>query len=220
MTQKKGLSPLAWIALGCGGIVLIGLIVVVAGGLFVAKKATEFVEEAQKNPAYSYAKIIAAANPDIEVVDHDDERQRVSLKNLKTGEVVTLDLEEIQAGRISWVTSEGKVSIGADLGDIPDWVPIRPGIAAQLNFSSSNNAGVSGSVTFTSDDGVEDVLDWYRTRLENGDYLLQSTNTNLADGSLTGSVIGVNEESGRRITVNAASREDGTSAGSIIFGVK
>ena len=220
MSEKKGLSPLAWIAIGCGGIVLIGLIVVVAGGLFVAKKASDFVEDAQKNPAYTYARLIAATNPDIEVVDRDDEKQMVSLKNLKTNEVVTLNLEDLEQGRISWVTADGEVKIGANVGDIPSWVPIPPGSEANLNYSATENGEASGMVTYTVDDSVDEVITWYKEKLESDGYQLQSHNADMGEQGQTGTLVGVDEESGRRITINAASQEDGSSAGSITFGMK
>jgi len=216
MNQKKGLSPLAWIAIGCGGIILIGLVVVVAGGLFVAKKATEVAQEFQKNPAYSYAKLIAAANPDIEVVSSDDEKQTVSLKNKKTGEVATIDLEGLKEGRISWITSEGKVSIGADVGDIPEWVPVRPGSEAKLNFSASADGGVSGTVSFTSEDGVDDVLDWYRDQLEGQGYQVQTYNADLGDQGKTGTVSGVNEDAKHRVSISVSGK-DGQTTGLINF---
>ncbi len=45
-TAKKGLSPLAWIAIGVGGLVVVGLIGFLALGVFVFRQGQEVVREA------------------------------------------------------------------------------------------------------------------------------------------------------------------------------
>ena len=45
MTEKKGLSPWAWVAIGCGGLLVVCAIIVSVSGFFVAKKVGDFAED-------------------------------------------------------------------------------------------------------------------------------------------------------------------------------
>src|SRR5262245_9254537 len=82
---KKGLGPLGWILIGCGGLVVICMMA--AGAcFFVAKRQ---VDKFQKNPTLAAAELAARLNPDVEVVSKDEDKGTLTIKNKKTGEVGT-----------------------------------------------------------------------------------------------------------------------------------
>ena len=86
--QKKGLSPLAWIGIGCGVLVLVVLIGMVGIGLFARhalKKAGISTEMMQKNPTEAAARIYVASNPDLEMVKVDSDAGTFTVRNKKTG---------------------------------------------------------------------------------------------------------------------------------------
>lgn len=76
-------------------IILIVLFLIIAGCVgacvYGLKKAKDYSEEAQKNPAYAAIKLAATIHPEIQIVSKNDQTGMITLRNKKTGEVVTLD---------------------------------------------------------------------------------------------------------------------------------
>jgi hypothetical protein len=177
---------------GCAAVIMVGVFVLIVGGLFIINKAKDMAAEIDDNPMVAAAKIIAATNPDIELVEVDDENRVVTFRNTNTDEVYSLDFEDIEEGRINFysddesysleletgegdegrltiTTDEGTASFGAgaEAGELPSWVPVYPGTTPEEAFSAETGEGRSGAFTVTTDDGVEDVLDYYVSELEN-----------------------------------------------------
>ncbi len=63
------------------------------------RKAQQYSETAQKNPQMAAIEFAAAMSPNIEIVSKDESTGKITLRNKKTGEVVTLDSRKL--------TSEG-----------------------------------------------------------------------------------------------------------------
>src|SRR6185503_2627843 len=102
--QKKS-NVLTWIVVGCGTFVILGVIVVFLGGYFVWNKAKQAgLDPAlmEKRPALAVAKMMVAANPDVELVSVDDEKGLITVKDKKTGKTITVNLEQAQKGKISF----------------------------------------------------------------------------------------------------------------------
>jgi len=109
------------------------IIVIVIGGMFVAKKAKNIVEGFEENPARAAVELIARTNPDIEVVDSDDAAGTVTIRHKETGEEITVNYEDIKNKGLRFESDDGKVTIKAD----PD---------GGLEISGEN-----GNVTITGD---------------------------------------------------------------------
>jgi len=205
---KKSSSPLIWVLAGCGGLILLGAVVLMVGGYFVAHKAKGFLNVAQKNPAMAVAKLAVAANPDLEIVSEDDDRGVITIRNRKTGEELTMNAEDIKAGKLKFknekgeeVTFEGhgegdkgQFSIKSNKGEmsfgsgkaepLPSWVPSYPGSTPTTSLSKSGAEGLYGSYSFrTSDDGGK-VLDFYETDLKGSGFTVERTNVSAAIGNL------------------------------------
>ncbi len=116
--SRRGIPWWGWLAMGCGALVLVSLVVLVGAGYFVAKKASEVAEDFDANPAMTAAKLIVRASPELELIDSDDEDGTLTIRNSETGEVVTVDIEDLNQGRISWETDDGPggISISEDEG--------------------------------------------------------------------------------------------------------
>lgn len=162
--QKKGLSPLAWVAIGCGALILIVVLVLVAGGLFVAHKVKQAgIDPAlwKSNPTLAASKMITVVNPDLEVVKVDKDNGIITVKDKKSGKVVTLNLKDVEKGRINIEAGEegktSKITINSGQGEgagsikvtdesgkavvdissstkakTPDWVPVYPGAEPEI----------------------------------------------------------------------------------------
>jgi hypothetical protein len=72
--------------------------------------------------------MMAAVNPDIEVLDVDEDRGLVKVREKKTGKTLTLNFEDLKKGKIVVKTNEGEeVAVGGKW-EPPDWVPSYPGV--------------------------------------------------------------------------------------------
>ena len=76
------MKPIAWIGIGCGVIILIGVIVVLGAGIFVFDKASDFAEDFSENPAAFAAETIVRLNPELELVESDRESGKENLSQM------------------------------------------------------------------------------------------------------------------------------------------
>jgi hypothetical protein len=86
--QKKGLGPLAWLGIGCGSLIVIIIIVLVIFGVWIAPKAKQFAEEAQKNPTRAAANITVATGQ-FEMAQEDDANKRYTVRQKANGQLMT-----------------------------------------------------------------------------------------------------------------------------------
>lgn len=240
---KKGLSPLAWIGIGCGVIVLVVLIGLVGLGLFAKhklKQAGISAEMMEKNPVEATARIYVATNPDLEMVKVDADKGTFTVRNTKTGEVITLNMDDIKKGKISIrnETSGKEVHISAedkgggsahvtitdehgkktfesgeklDTG-LPDWAPVYPGALNKGNFSMKNGDERMITLSLKTDDPVDKVLEFYNSKLKAEGFSTNLT-TQSADGRKAGFVMGDDKEGGRSIQVSVSEEDEATSIG-------
>jgi hypothetical protein len=199
---KKGLSPLAWVGIGCGVILVLGFIVVSVGGYFAARKLKQVAE----NPAMAVAEAMVAANPDVELVKKDEDAKTITVRDKKTGEVMTVDLDDIKNGQIKFKDANGKeanlqmgqegIKVTDEKGntafqagagqvkDLPSWVPVYPGGQTQGSFSSQTAEEKTANFSVTTSDSVDQVLAFYKEKLEANGLKIEQTSTGTnANGS-------------------------------------
>ena len=229
---KKKTSPLVWILVGCGGLVLLVAIIMLVGGYFVAKKAGSYLKDAEKNPALAAAKMIVAMNPELETVSADDAAGTITIRNKKTGEVVTLDLEDVKKGKIRFKNEKGeeaeisasgdgesgKLEIKSREGTMtfgaggeaerPDWVPEYPGSQPEGMYSTKGAQGLSAAFTFQTSDSPEDVMAFYEEQLKGGGFEVTTSSMKKA-GKLSGGLVNGQLEKAKRIVHVTVSDEDG-----------
>lgn len=219
---KKGLSPLAWIGIGCGVLAVIAMIVIggllAAGGYFLKKQADKF----EKNPSLAAAELIVRANPELEVVSTDQNAGTITIRNKKTGEVVTFDAKEAEKGHFEFKTKDGTAVFDASGKDatikvtdekgqvstivggggapqnLPSWLPVYPGATVQGTFDAkSAEGGRTLSFTVTTTDAADKVLDFYKSRFEEAGLKVDST-VNASGSEGTGGLLTVNGENPSR----------------------
>jgi hypothetical protein len=222
------------VAVGCGGLVVLVVLVLVALmglGLFMAK---DIVEEMDGNPARAIAEIAIRQDPNLEIVDSDD--ATFTIKDRSTGEEITIDFEDIAEGRLSFSTEEGEmtvethgeeetggmtisgpegeVRIGADAStdDVPGWVPLYPDVEETGGaFQMEGDEGMSGMVAQVSEDSVEDILEWFKKWLEDNGYLQTAHHLTTSPAGTFGTVTGELADEGRGVSVTIAETDEGTS---------
>jgi hypothetical protein len=203
--EKKGLSPLAWVAIGCLGLLVLGGVVTTIIGVFVANKVGQYAQEMEDDPIAATAKLLAAANPEIELVSADKDSKTVTFRNVKTGEEISFNYDDIENGRVSFSADgeelqvqatggeEGLVTIQSDEGtmtfgggnaaDIPEWVPVFPGATASGAYASEAGDQRSGAFSFESDSDLESILDFYEDEKDRAGLQVVSRTTS-NDGAL------------------------------------
>lgn len=223
-------SPLVWVLAGCGSLIVIAALVF---GV-IAYKARQFVHSAHGNPAYAVAKLIAEANPDIEIISTDEGRGTMTVRNKKTGETVTINMQDAQKGKFVFEqngkkaeinahgagdngsleikSSEGTVKFGT--GDkTPDWVPVYSGVTPQGVFSAQSPKGMTGSFRFTTNDSIDQITNFYEGALKNGG-LKVTTNSTQQNGATAFAIIsGEDTATKRKVVVTASPSGSTTSVG-------
>ncbi|CAN5372134.1 hypothetical protein BH23VER1_BH23VER1_27230 [soil metagenome] len=174
---KKGLPPIAWVGIGCGGLLVIAIIAAVIFFAWGASKVTEFAADVQKNPGKAI-EMAARFDPNLDVVSTDEAAQTVTVRMNDTGKEVTLSFDDIRQGGLDILTSEGEsFSLGAGTAtDLPEWIPTYPNtISTQGLLSSSSNEGTNGSFVITTGDAPEIAIREYTSLLEAEGYELSKT---------------------------------------------
>ena len=156
-----------WVLGGLGAVILLVIGALVVGGLFLARTVKEVASDPTK-----LVSMMAKVNPDIEVLDVDDAKKMVRIKDKKSGEVLTVSLEDLMKGKISVTTEgeKGKESASVTFGgkaNLPDFVPKYPGVtdiqglASGLNIGGDGDKGSGGAATFKTSDSLEKVKAFY-----------------------------------------------------------
>ncbi len=166
--EKKGLSPLAWAGIGCGGLAVITIVAAVVLIGMGVRKAKEFAEDPSKLAAW-----VVESDPNLDVVSTDLEGGTITIKEKDTGKETTLSFEDISQGQFSVETSDGESTmIGqVDEPELPGWLPSYPNATATRGLvSHSSVTGTNGSFTVTTPDAPATVADHYMTALEQDGY--------------------------------------------------
>ena len=228
---RKGLGPVAWILIILGGLFALFLVVLVAGGLFVAHK----IHQAGKNPAITIAKLAVAANPDVEIVSENDDLGTLTIHNRRTGKTLTVNAGDVKNGKLTITgdnnetltfggsgngstggvdikSNEGAVHIGNGPVKLPAWLPGYPGATMEGTFSSDTAEAVSGAFSFQTHDSADKVASFYKDAF-NSAGIKQSANLTTAAMTM---VTGQDSDNKRQISVTV-SPENGGSKVSVTF---
>lgn len=236
----KKTSPLVWVLGGCGVIALLVVLVLAVGGFIIGKKVKNFAKDAERNPAVAAAEMAVRFNPEIEVVDKDYDRGTITIRNKKTGEVLTMDAEDVKNGRIRFrnekgeevtfegkgegkdgqfkiSTREGEATFGAGAeANLPSWLAEYPGGESQGAYSSTEGDAVAGGYTFQTPDSVQEVIDFYKARLE-GEGFKVTTSTFQQDGRTAGGSLSGEGSRGRETHLGLLRGDDGRTVVTVTY---
>ncbi len=234
----KKTSPLVWVLAGCGGLLVIGIIVALGLGFFVSRKASEF----GKNPGFAAAKMMASLNPNVEVLKADESTGKITLREKKTGKTVTMDFQDIQKGHIAFEGDngervdirgegqggsgsmtmegpEGSMRIGqGSLASVPSWVPKYPGAEAAGALATQGRGEQGGTFQLKCSDSPEQVAAFYEREMKGAGMKVERHSFQAGNRSLL-TVAGTDEAQRRTITATISSTGEGTAA-QIIYGQK
>lgn len=241
---KKGLSTGAKIAIGCLVALLLCMgacsIAAYMGLNWLGGKAKSFAEDMDKNPDAALVKsveLMMKLNPEVEVVSSDPANGTITLRETKTGKVVTFNAVDLkngkfsfeadgkktsvdfdqkgdQAGTVTVESDEGKMVYGAgDASSIPSWVPVYPG-ARQDGFNSLEAAGEkSGTFTIHTSDTVDKVVAFFESELKGAGFEVEKSTLDIS-GAVTANL---NAKSGNRGVNIVVSSQEGETQGLVAY---
>lgn len=227
----KGKGPLFWILLVVGGVVLMGMLVIGAGIFFVGRTLSQAgvsLQDFRDNPALAMSKVVTATNPDLEVLDVDDDTGTISVRNKQTGETTTIRFDaanrrmvvvdgegnEVSTFEVNGDGKTGKVEINANGenatftaspgGELPSWVPVYPGTQPEGTLRAETSEGLSQTFTFKNPDTTEEVFDFYRERLPDEGLEITTQVTQQTGGML----VATDDANGRQIVITMSATGD------------
>ncbi len=199
---RKGPNLWLWIGGGLAAILLLIIIGVVGVGFFVAKKAHDAGFDSslmQKNPVLGAARMALAMNPEVEVVRMNEDTGELTVREKKTGKVITMRAEDVKNGKISFTdeSTGEEVTVGGGPAKLPGWVPNYPGSSPEGAVAAKGGKNEGGMVHFKTGDSPAQVLKFYQDQFTSAGHKITST----ATGPDGGILVGEDEGNTRSITV-------------------
>lgn len=218
--QTPKVSPIIWVLAILGAVIVLALLAVVVGGLFLAHKAKEAGVDAElfrKHPGVAITKMVAAMNPNAEIVSVDEGRGVLTIRDKRTGKEVTLKFDDVRAGKVI-IEGDGKreviVSGEAAGANLPRWVPRYPGASAKANVSVvQNEEQDTGNITMTTPDEPAKVLEYYQHEFRKQGPAWKTSVTTTDEGG----VIHAADENTERIITLAVARSGGDTTINLTF---
>lgn len=238
--QQKSKTWL-WVLGGCGTVILLGVIAAGILGYLAYTKTQEVVSDVEKNPSLTVAKMMVAANPDIEMVSVDEAKGVIVVREKDTGKQITVNFEDAgkgkfvfsedgkesltleaksESGTVELKSDKGSMTIGAgSRADVPGWLPAYPGAQPQGNYSMKAADAETGSFHFTTNDSIDQVMAFYEAELKSAGFTVKTTSWKQSGTGMGGMVTA--EEKGDKKSVNVIiGSEKGATQVNITFVVK
>ncbi len=224
---KRKTSPLVWVLVAVLGLFVIGCIGLMGTGLFIAHKVRQAgidPDLMRRNPGLAVSRLIAAANPNMEVVKTDDNAGTITVRDRHTGKVVTMTFDDARNGRFRMTTTDddgqtATMQFGGDVGKLPSWVPEYPGSKSAGTFAikgaDNHGTGEGGNFTFTTSDAPAKVMQFYKDKASELGMKVNVT-TETSEG---GMIVATDEGDTRSLTVVIGSGSGGASV-NVTYGSK
>jgi hypothetical protein len=197
---KKGMPALAWVGIGCGTLLIIGIVVV---SLLVGwcTRTVGTISDFSKNPEKAAAEMMVKLSPDIEKVSQDDAKGVMTLRT-KDGQEMTMSYKDISEGKFLIKDAKGNIAEfgGADLTNVPAWVPKVPNMkTTNSSIRNAEEGRASGLYSVTSGDSLDSLAEFFKSEASKlGFNVSKSTSVNV-NGVATRSL--TYEGSGRKLNI-------------------
>jgi hypothetical protein len=222
--QRKT-SPLVQVLVIILGLIVLVVVATVGTGMFFLHKARQAgfdPEMMRQNPGLAITKMIASANPDVEVLSTDEGAGKITVRDKKTGKVVTMTFDEAKQGKFSFSAQgdDGKTAsleIGAGADKLPSWIPAYPGAKVEGTFAIKGDSGQGngGSFGFSTSDAPAKVMSFYQDKCKELGINIKMTTTTDKGGM----ILGADEGETRSLQVIVGS-ESGETKVQVVYGLK
>lgn len=154
---KKGLGPLAWVLIVLGGLFVLFFLTIVAGGLFLVHKVKQAgldPDLMKRNPGLAVTKLITTVNPNTEVLNVDESRGIIHIRDKQNGKTYTMSFEDAKQGKMVF-QEDGKdaVTLTATGDGQKANVVVRSKGKDTLTLNASGD-GQTGAVDIRTADGT------------------------------------------------------------------
>jgi hypothetical protein len=220
MPAQRKTSPIVWILVIILGLFVLGAVGVVGVGMFVVHKVHQAGIDPDlwhRNPGLAASKMMAAFNPNLELVRINEGDNTITMRDKRSGHEVTMSFNDVQQGRFHMNMrgdNGASVDIGGDASKLPSWIPAYPGAKPEVAFTGSSDQGEGGTFTFKTPDSPQDVMKFYQDQI-NGLGLKTYMVANTSDGG----TIGASEQNGRSLNVTVGASGGQTNV-TVIYGRK
>jgi len=162
--QKKGLHPMAWVGMGCGGLLVVAILAIAVLVGWGKRKIKEVQESLVIGVEQNATETLIDMHPELEMLSEDPATGEVTVLVNATGELLTFSPEELTQGRVSIKGADGtSTTLGlGELADVPGWVPRHPGaVDEKALFHRESGSSVKGLVSYDSTESADDLENFY-----------------------------------------------------------
>lgn len=155
------MSGIAWLGIGCGGILLIAIIAVI----WLAKAGVDKFKEFAANPHKTAAEMVIAGNPDLTKLSQDEGKGTMTIRT-KDGKEMTFSYRDIAAGKFTVTDADGNATTlgSTDLSQVPAWVPKADDMSDGISiYHTASASGVNGQFSGKSSKGLEDLKSFFES---------------------------------------------------------
>jgi len=174
----------------------------------------------RRNPGLAAGKLVAATNPNLEVVRTDDGAGTITFRDRRTGKESTITFDQARNGRFTIRTQDDQgrtanVEFGA-AGKPPSWVPDYPRSHPTYSIRGSADGGdEGGNFTFTTEDPADKVMSFYQDKIKDAGMETKLTTTTANGGML----VAAKEGDERSLTIVVGGRPGETTV-NVTYGRK
>lgn len=199
---KNGPSGLAIFGFGCVGLAILLAIGGAVLGYKGWQKAKDIYAEAGGDPTRVAARMMIKMNPDLELVSTDDAQGQMTIRDKKSGEVITLSIDEVAKGKFTVKGADGSETAvdvsqgsggtmtvksadgsttlvtGGGNAPLPAWVSVYPGgETLPGGLHSESGEGITGTHQAQTGDPVAKVKDTIEARWKAAGYQTETAAT-------------------------------------------
>ncbi len=173
--KVKKNKTLIYILLGCGILAILVIVIAAFSFLYFGKKLI-----GSKSPQEAIVKMMLERNPEVEVLEIDQDNNKIKIRNKKTGEVITIDFSDAKKGIIQWKEKgkkdsvkikgeekEGKIEITSEEGKttityggdekLPNWLPEFKNFEVLNKTKSQSGNKVYGAIELESAKDIDET---------------------------------------------------------------
>jgi len=226
---KKGMGALGWVLIGCGGLIVIALIVCVGLYFFVMHKA----KQAGLDTDLINLEIISEDDDRGIIRVHDRKQNKnfiVNFEDAKKGrltlqeegkEAVTLSASgEGQTGTLEMKSNEGTFKVGGGgPANLPSWVPSYPASNPQSTMTAEDAHNKHASFNFKTGDAVDKIVSFYKDGFASAGLKVSNSSMSEGNGSTTG-MISAKDDAGNREVLVIVGNQNGETTVTVSYNEK
>ena len=195
--RKSKMSGARIFTLGCGGLILAGVIAAVAAMLWLIPKAKSILET---DPDRVTAEALIEAHPDLKIVSTDKKSRQITFT--QSGTETTLSFEDIADG----------IFLPPAIGTHPpQWLETainRTISDYRVAFGKTTGAGAEGAILARPSTNPKEIYDDLKTELEAQGFSFSSSFSGYINKAFKGSLTGSGDGRSVRTRINANPNEN------------